>query len=248
MEKLISWGIFENEISAYSSTRVIGNLSLMSDPSETTVKNIKAMSKLANIPTSNLVGCNQTHSTNFHKVTKTDIENGGYINGCAVENCDALYTDIANVGLMSFHADCTPVLLYARDKKIIGSIHAGWRGTVDCITTKMVKHLIDVEICNPDEIYAYIGPAISKEALEVKDDVIDLVKKMPFDTTPYYQKNADESYFLDCKGLNILQLLCCNIPKPNILLSQYCTFFDNEYFYSHRRGESERCASFIALK
>ena len=28
-------------------------------------------------------------------------------------------------------ADCAPILIYEKDKKIIGCIHAGWKGAVN---------------------------------------------------------------------------------------------------------------------
>ncbi len=247
MKKLIRWSIFEEEVVAFTSTRQIGNVSLTSDASEKTVENIKDMAKIANISQENFIGCNQTHSTNFYKVSEKDIFEGGYINGNKIENCDGLYTSIPNIALMSFHADCNPVLIYARDKKIIGAIHAGWQGTVDCIVTKMVNHLIINECCSSQEMYVYIGPSISKEALEIKDDVLELVKAMPFDSSSYYVKKNDSTYLLDAKGLNKQQLINANIPAENITISPYCTYNNDKLFYSHRRGDAERCASCILL-
>ena len=50
-------------------------------------------------------------------------------------------------------------------------------------------------------MYCLIGPCLSKKHLEVQDDVINQVKKMNFDTSPFYQKTDETHYLLDNKGL-----------------------------------------------
>ena len=67
-------------------------------------------------------------------------------------------------------------------------------------------------------MYCLIGPCLSKKHLEVQDDVINQVKKMNFDTSPFYQKTDETHYLLDNKGLNKQQLLNLGVLEENILL------------------------------
>lgn len=100
---------------------------------------------------------------------------------------------------------------------------------------KVTKHLIENEHCDPKEMLAYIGPCICQDCLEVMDNVIDLVKQMDFDTTPYYKQTDTTHYLLDNKGLNRQMLLNLGLLKKNITVSPYCTVENDKLFYSYRK-------------
>lgn len=44
---------------------------------------------------------------------------------------DALVTNLKNVPLLIFTADCVPVAIVDKKNKVIGVAHAGWRGTYE---------------------------------------------------------------------------------------------------------------------
>lgn len=46
-----------------------------------------------------------------------------------IEGGDGLVTNIPNLVLTTYHADCVPLYFYDYDKKVIGLAHAGWKGT-----------------------------------------------------------------------------------------------------------------------
>ncbi|MEG0367775.1 MAG: polyphenol oxidase family protein, partial [Coprobacillus sp.] len=139
--------------------------------------------------------------------------------------------------------------LYCKDQKIVAEIHSGWKGTVNEIVFKVTKHLIEQEHCNPKDIYAYIGPSINKENFEAKDDIINLVKNMSFDTSSFYTKKDQDTYLLDSKGLIKQQLLNLNVLEKNITVSPYCTIENEELFFSYRRNKTpHRNITLIRLK
>jgi copper oxidase (laccase) domain-containing protein len=41
----------------------------------------------------------------------------------------------------------------------------------------------------------------------------------------------------DLKGANLAQLLSAGIPEAHIEVSPYCTWADNDHYFSHRRNE-----------
>ena len=43
-------------------------------------------------------------------------------------DCDALLTGKDDIALCVLTADCAPVLIYEPQKRIVGCIHAGWKG------------------------------------------------------------------------------------------------------------------------
>ena len=87
---------------------------------------------------------------------------------------DALITDKKMLGLAISTADCTPVFIYERKKKVIAGIHSGWRGSEKRILEKTVRKLKNEFGCAPGEMVCFIGPSISKENYEVGEEVASL--------------------------------------------------------------------------
>lgn len=256
--KLIPWSPF-SQIEAYTVTRIGGvskgdceslNLSFnVGDDPIHVIKNRQRLAEYLNTDLDHMVASRQTHSTNLLKVTKEDGGRGMYSIDDAFYNYDALYTRDKNLYLLSFHADCTPVLIYAKDQELIASIHSGWKGNVDEITLKTISYLIQHEQCNPQEIYAYIGPSINNERFEVGQDVIDQINQMSFNAKDFYKAKENGKYLFNAKGLVEKQLLLCGIPQKNITISKYCTIQDHDLFFSYRRNKKcGRNVSMIKMK
>ena len=77
-----------------------------------------------------------------------------------IADTDALITDLANVPLLLFYADCVPVLLADTETGAVGLAHAGWRGSVGEIALKTVQMMCRHYGCNPEKMLAAIGPSI----------------------------------------------------------------------------------------
>lgn len=251
--KLIPWNCF-NEIEAYTTTsykqeRILDMSYNNSLPYDTVLENRQLLAKQLNTDLTHMVATFQQHTTHFIQVSSQDGGRGMLNRDDAFIGYDAMYTKDKDLWLWTFHADCCPVLLYCRDQKIIAAIHSGWKGTVGEIVGKVTKHLIDNENCHPHFLYAYIGPSINKENFEAKDDIIDLVKQMSFDTSSFYTKKENDAYLLDSKGLINQQLLELGVPQNNITISPYCTIENKELFFSYRRDKSpHRNITLIRLK
>ncbi len=244
---LLKWDVFPNEIKAYTTTKELGDMSFNNPDKELIVANRKRLATILDIKIDSMIAPQQTHSTNYIKVSSKDGGKGILSRDTAFQNCDALYTTTPNISLLTFHADCTPILIYCRDKQLVASIHAGWLGTATQIVTIMVENFIKNYNIDPKMLYAYIGPCISKENFEVKEDVINYVKNMNFDTSAYYEKKDETHFYVDNKGLNKQQLLNLGVIEGNITISPYCTYRDNHLFYSHRKGDLGRNLSVISF-
>lgn len=256
--KLIEWKI-SDDIEAYTTTRLSGestgsleglNLSFnVNDDPTIVLKNRQKLANYLNTDLDHMVASRQYHTTNFVEVTHSDGGKGMYDLNTAIDHVDAMYTKEKNLFLLSFHADCAPVLLFAKDQHIVAEIHSGWKGNVQEITSKLVQHLINNEHCNPKTMYAYIGPSINYENFEVSQDVIDLVHQMSFDATDCYQSKGNGKYLLNAKQLIVKQLTLNGIPLDNITVSPYCTMENNDLFYSYRKDANcGRNVTLIKLK
>lgn len=228
--KLIKWNT-NNNIEAYTVTKEMGDMSFTSVDKEYRQK----LAEYLGTDLNHMVAPNQVHSANFKEVYLSDGGKGMTSQASAIQNTDATYTKDKDLFLLSFHADCTPILLYCPKTNIIAAIHSGWLGTTKQIVSIVTSHLINNEHCDPNTMLAYIGPCICKNCLEVMDNVIDLVKQMDFDTTPFYRQTDKTHYLLDNQGLNKQMLLNLGLQEENITISPYCTVENDDLFYSYRK-------------
>jgi len=185
----------------------------------------------------------QTHSDNISIISKQNTKGWEHLDD-AIENCDALITNVPHVVLSILTADCVPVLLYDTKRDVIAAIHAGWKGTQQEIVRKTLEEMQKTFTLNPEDILAGIAPSIGKCCYEVGEDVA----KHFFDTPKGFRKVKDK-YMLDLPYLNKKQLLDFGVKEENIEMSNICTACHNEKFFSYRKekGCSGRFMSMIGL-
>lgn len=254
----IQWTPFENII-AGTTLRQGGvskgplnsfNLALnVNDDNDNVIENRQRLASMLHTDFKHMVSPTQTHSTHLKKVTLEDGGKGMLSLEDAINDTDALYTKDENLFLLTYHADCTPVLLYDKKEKLIASIHAGWKGNVHEIVLKTLRYLHQHEQCQPENIYAYIGPCLGYDAFEAKEDIISLVNQMEINGKTYYHEVSKGVYRLDAKGLAKEQLTYFGVPEHHITIDPHCTKSDPENFFSYRNDHAcGRHVSFIAMK
>lgn len=231
MEKIRYFDIHPDIIVA-TTTKALGSVHL----EKSHLNNYQALADELAVPINRLIAPIQKHTTNIKEVFLSD---GGTNIACRtgkLEGVDALICQ-DDLVLLSFHADCTPVILYCPDKRIIASIHSGWKGTVTQITSKVMATLIADYKVDPAQIHAFVGPSLSYHHLEVKQDVVDQVRQMNFDTAGFIRQIDEIHYLIDNKGLNARQLVNHGVLMENITVTALDTFDDNDLFSSHRMNK-----------
>ena len=146
------------------------------------------------------------------------------------KEADAIITHLTNIPFLITAADCVPILLYAPEKKILGLVHAGWRGTAAKIAEKAVIAIQENYLVRPSQIIAAIGPAIGQKHYEVSQEVADLLVNAT-ETEVILDKNGTKPK-ADLKLANFIQLDNAGIIK--IFVSELDTAGHNSLFYSHR--------------
>ena len=137
-------------------------------------------------------------------------------------------------------ADCLPALFCSRDGQRIGAAHAGWRGLAEGVLERTVAAMG----VPADELFAWLGPAISQEHFEVGDEVREVFVKSDRAASSRFRMNARGRWQADLVGLARLRLLSLGVT--NVSGGKWCTFADRERFYSHRRdGKGGRLAALI---
>lgn len=180
---------------------------------------------------------------------------------------DAIITRKRGVALAMSSADCAPLLFYDPARSVIALAHAGWRGTARGIGAATVNAMRKQFGCQPEHIYAGIGPTIGACCYEVTDNVRGLfLGEQAFDTMPteerYRNLVRDSAVFsvvelagrsslrLDLWETNRNQLLLAGLRPEHIEVSGICTSCQKEHFYSYRaeHGKTGRFPSILALR
>lgn len=160
----------------------------------------------------------QCHSNN---VLKVDTQ-GEY------RESDALITNTTHVALVVTVADCVPILLFDPINKVIGAVHAGWRGTVGLVVKRAVEKMKTEYRTDSAQMLAYIGPSAGVCCYEVGGEVAVMFgnKVVPYD---------NKKIFIDLKKENTHQLQQQGVLESNIEVSTSCTICEKELFHSYRR-------------
>ena len=220
------------------------------DDKKSVLENRSRFCNAFSIASADLCTCEQVHSSNIRQVTAADAGRGATSYEDALKETDALITNVKNVPLMLFFADCTPVLFFDPEHHAIGISHAGWKGTVHKIAQKTVQAMQAAFQTDPKKCLVGIGPSIGPCCYEVGSDVqLQFRKAFPKDAntilTPFQQK-----WKLDLWAANRIQLEQVGIPKENIDIAHTCTACNSDVFFSYRAdfGKTGRIAAMLCLK
>ncbi|MDF2067449.1 peptidoglycan editing factor PgeF [Bacillus sp. Cr_A10] len=212
------------------------------------LENRKLLAASLHCELDDFVCANQTHSSNFHRVTLDDKGLGSYQSDTAIADTDALYTYEPNLLLCSFTADCVPVIFYNEVNELVGVVHSGWQGTVKEITLKLFKHLKQAEHCTMSDFQVQIGAALSQDKFEVDKDVYVKFKDLGYADDFIYYNNQTNKYHIDNQLTVKKQCELAGIPSENITIDPTCTFVSPEGFSYRQDKKSGRHLSFIMRK
>ena len=164
--------------------------------------------------------------------------------------CDAVLTSKRGLAVGIKTADCIPILLVDRVARVIGAVHAGWRGTSLQISAKTIQMMKERFHSKPSDILAAAGPAIGSCCYQVDEQVYaSFLKVDDLCATAFQECKETGKWMLDLALVNRMQLMQSGVPEENISSAGICTSCRTDFFFSHR-AEKEgtgRQLSFIAL-
>lgn len=190
------------------------------------------------------------HSNQVVCVTSDDL-NDGYMDPLVdLAHADAMVTNDTDLALFLTYADCTPVLFYEPNGKIIGAAHVGWRGLVDGIAYNTVEAMVQTYNACRKKIITVIGPHIRQNDFEVGSEVIKKIKKRSGAWTELLISSRDGKAYFNSEKALIWQLEAAGVLKENISSVDLSTFKRRDLFFSHRRdfGMSGRMGVFIMME
>ncbi|GAP10901.1 uncharacterized protein, YfiH family [Bellilinea caldifistulae] len=164
------------------------------------------------------------------------------------EKADAIVTNNPSVTLLMRFADCVPILLFDPVHRAIGLIHAGWKGTVQKITSKTVQFMQESFQSKPADILAGIGPSIGVDHYIIKEDVAREVAETFGNKVGEVLQAANGDIHFDLWRAN--EILLREVGVKSIQIAQQCTACDLKRWFSHRaeQGKTGRFAALIKLR
>lgn len=153
---------------------------------------------------------------------------------------DGAYTRESGLVCAVLTADCLPVLITARDGSVIAAAHAGWRG----LAAGIVEATVDALGHAPDQLQAWLGPAIGPTAYTVGETVRDAFRAQDPESAAAFRRDPAGGWFADLDALARQRLVHRGVEA--IYGGRHCTWSEPATFFSHRRdGTTGRMASLI---
>ena len=195
----------------------------------------------------NIVKPHQTHTDRVESVNSAGDE---------FEEVDGVITNKKEIILCTTSADCTSLLFYDDNKKVVADVHSGWKGTLQKIGKKAVEKMTKDYECNPKDIICCIGAHIRKCHFEVEENVMQLFKN-EFDYTGRINEiiqtgrkvDGVQKYNIDTTLINKIILREAGLKEENIIDSEICTVCNSDLFHSYRvdKEQSGRNGAFIGM-
>ena len=212
------------------------NLALhVGDDVEKVLRNRKAFAEAIGVDANRFTTCQQVHGSKVVQVTKEFVGSGAKDFSNTIADTDALITNLPDVPLMLFYADCVPVLLADLETGAIGLAHAGWRGTVANIGAKTLAAMGEAFGTKPENVLAAIGPSIGACCYEVDD----FVRDQSSGYEEFFASKGGGKYHLDLWGMNDKQLQEAGVPAEKITIAGICTNDNVELFCSYRAEQGK---------
>ena len=223
---------------------------------------------VASDPKTPLIALRQFHSNLVVRTVRAD----------AVRSCprkaDGQITDESGLLLAIQTADCIPVLVADRKRRVVAAFHAGWRGTLKRIVESGVGQMRLEFGSQPEDLIAAIGPGIGLCCYAVGEEVLsefesqfsyarELFKEV-FDSDPVRKKYPmlfltqrapghspiGPSLHVDLVEANRRQLLAAGLESRSIQIIGGCTQCHTDLFFSHRasHGHTGRMMAVIGVR
>lgn len=172
----------------------------------------------------------QTHSNGLVRIGEGGLQD--------TPDADAAYTEHRGQVVVIMAADCLPVFLAATDGSEVALVHAGWRGIANGIIGRALKAFKS----SPENICAWLGPAISQPAFTVGNEVRELIMKRDAQHAAAFISH--QMQWKACLYSLARQQLAGKVGF--IGGGEYCTYSQPALFFSYRRdGTTGRMANLI---
>ena len=149
-----------------------------------------------------------------------------------VGEADAMVTGRDDVLLAVSVADCVPVFLVDPERRLLGLVHAGWRGIAAGVVEATLAAMREL---NAGSLHVHLGPAICRDCYQVGPEVLEALGLAPA-----------AGRTVDLRGHIARAAVSAGVDRQSLTVSTGCTRCDAGDFYSYRRGDrGQRMCAFL---
>jgi len=185
------------------------------------------------------LGVDTEHLLLIRQVHGTDVavRRRGTTTGWRRPQADIIISDDPGVAIGVRVADCAPILLFDSSRRVVGAVHAGWRGTAAGAARAAIQSMRSTFGCDPSAMVAAIGPCLGACCGEMGPEVVDLFKAAghaPADIDRWFTAGKTARPYLDLERANRDQLVSAGVLTQNIYASGLCTKTHRDRLHSYR--------------
>ena len=160
---------------------------------------------------------------------------------------DGIVTNVKNLPILCFVADCVPALLCDDHNGVAAAVHCGWRSSVADILGEAVEKMCSLG-AQRERICAAMGASIGRCCFETDGDVPQAIDcYLGGDAAGTYTRRSDGKYLVDLREANRRRLLQLGLKPEHIDVSEECTMCSHEKYWSHRYTKGQRGSQAAAI-
>ncbi|MBK3869411.1 peptidoglycan editing factor PgeF [Pseudomonas stutzeri] len=184
-----------------------------------------------------VLGCQPVWLAQVHSSVAIEAARGV----CAT--ADASWSAVPGEACTVLTADCLPVLFCDRGATRVAAAHAGWRG----LAGGVLEATLEALAVPPDEVLAWLGPAIGPAAFEVGSEVREAFLAQHAEAAVAFLPSHNPGRFMaDLYQLARIRLAAVGVNAVHG--GGLCTFSDPRFYSYRRASRTGRFASLIWLE
>ena len=144
---------------------------------------------------------------------------------------DALYTEMAGVGLFLPVADCIATVIYDPKRRALMLAHLGRHSTVAQLISQAVQYFVE-RGSQAKDLQIWMSPSITQ-----KNYCMDYFNHANDTNWQNFCRQTADGIYLDMQGFNRSLAIRAGVPGDNIFISPIDTA-DNPNYFSHSSGDT----------
>jgi YfiH family protein len=202
-----------------------GGIGSSDDPANV-AENRRRMAEQMGVTPEHFLSVHQTHSPDV-------VVASGPWQGSARPLADAIVTRSEGLAIGASAADCGPILLADPNARVIGAVHAGWKGALTGVVESTVEAMEKLG-AERSGLVAAIGPLIRQHSYEVGSEFVERFVQADAENALFFIASAREGHAMfDLAGFIRMRLENAGVLMiDDIGVDTYA----DERFYSYRRS------------
>jgi len=202
-----------------------GGIGSNDDPANV-AENRRRMAEQMGVTPEHFLSVHQTHSPNV-------VVTSGPWQGPSRPLADAIVTRTEGLAIAATAADCGPILLVDPNARVIGAVHAGWKGALTGIVESTVDAMEKLG-AERSGIVAAIGPLIRQHSYEVGGEFVERFIEADAENALFFIPAAREGHAM----FDLAGFIRMRLENTGVLMIDDIGVdtYSDERFYSYRRS------------